>query len=190
MEMPNRVRAATRKTWRNWLAKNHARHREAWLVFPKKHTGKPSVSYEEAVEEAICFGWIDSIIQRIDEDTYARKFTPRTDVDKWSDVNRRRVAKVIAEGRMTRAGLAKIGYPNPERPPRNAPAKRSFPLPAYFRRELEANPKAWENFQKLPPSARRNYVGWVTTAKKEETRRRRMIKAIRLLAANKALGLR
>lgn len=190
MKMVNRVRAATRRRWRTWLEKNHERRSEAWLVFMKKHTGKACVSYEEAVEEAICFGWIDSLIQRIDEDSYARKFTPRTDREKWSESNKRRVAKVIAEGRMTPAGLAVIGYPHPERPPGKPKPREEYPLPTYLRRALRANKKAWENFRKLPPSARRNYVGWITTAKKEETRRKRMEEALRLLAANKPLGLR
>jgi hypothetical protein len=104
------------ESWRAWLAKNHASEREVWVIFPKKHTGEKCMSYEDSVEEALCHGWIDSIIKRIDDQTYARKFTPRTDNLNWSDVNKRRVAKCIREGRMTEIGLAKIAYENVEHP--------------------------------------------------------------------------
>src|SRR5256712_10808633 len=88
-------RAGDRESWRAWLTKNHASEREVWVVFPKKHTGEKCMSYEDSVEEALCHGWIDSIIKRIDDETYARKFTPRTNNENWSEVNKRRVAKCI-----------------------------------------------------------------------------------------------
>src|SRR5579862_7863033 len=110
--------ATDRETWRAWLAANHSSEKEVWVVFPKKRTGQPCMSYEDSVEEALCHGWIDSIIRRIDDNSYARKFTPRTNHQNWSESNRRRVARLIAEGRMTDIGLAKVSYSKSKPQPR------------------------------------------------------------------------
>ena len=97
-----------RGEWREWLASHHGSETKIWLVFHKTHTGVTSISYGAAVEEALCFGWIDSIIRRIDEDRYVRKFTPRRIDSVWSESNKRRAERMIAEGRMTGAGLAQV----------------------------------------------------------------------------------
>jgi uncharacterized protein YdeI (YjbR/CyaY-like superfamily) len=94
--------------WRAWLQANHAVEKEVWLTFYKKHTGIPSLTFEEAAEEALCFGWIDSVMKRIDDEKYVLRHTPRKKGSNWSEVNKRRVAKLIEQGRMTEAGLAKI----------------------------------------------------------------------------------
>src|SRR5215831_19383279 len=147
MKTMKRFAATDRPAWRSWLAANYASEREVWVVFQKKHTGRLCMSYEDSVEEALCFGWIDSIVKRLDDDSYARKFTPRTDDTNWSESNKRRVAKCIEEGRMTPIGLAKIAYANPEN--YQAPAKLSAksakraakpsPLPLFVTRDLRAN---------------------------------------------------
>src|SRR5262249_13199943 len=98
----------SREEWRTWLADHSESEAEVWLIYYKKHTGQPRIPYDHAVEEALCFGWIDSIVKRIDDETFAQKFTPRRDRTKWSALNKRRVRKLIREGRMTEAGLAKI----------------------------------------------------------------------------------
>lgn len=108
MEIPKTLHASNRDAWRAWLDRHHETEQEIWLVFYKKHTGKPGVSYEDAVEEALCFGWIDSIVRRIDDERYAQKFGPRKANSKWSESNKRRVRKMMEEGKMTAAGLAKI----------------------------------------------------------------------------------
>jgi uncharacterized protein YdeI (YjbR/CyaY-like superfamily) len=189
MKSSKTFRATDRETWRAWLAENCASEKEVWVVYPKKHTGEASVSYEDSVEEALCYGWIDSIIKRIDETTYARKFTPRTDNENWSEVNKKRVAKCIKEGRMTEIGLAKINYSNAERPPRPSMPK-SFPVPSFMAKALKANPQAWKNFNALAPSYQRHYTIWITMAKREETREKRLQEAVRLLARNQKLGLK
>lgn len=98
-----------RRQWRRWLTGNHDREvKGIWLVFNKKNTGRPSLEYEESVEEALCSGWIDSIIKRIDEGKYCRKFTPRKDDSNWSTTNKKGVEKIIKEGNMTEFGLAKV----------------------------------------------------------------------------------
>lgn len=98
------------KDWRRWLAKNHNRKQEVWLVYFKPASGRSNIDYETSVEEALCFGWIDSIIQSIDEEKYARKFNPRRSESRWSETNKRRALKVIREGRMTEAGQAKVTF--------------------------------------------------------------------------------
>jgi uncharacterized protein YdeI (YjbR/CyaY-like superfamily) len=185
MELTLTFHAPDRETWRGWLEQHHADEKEVWLIFYKAHTKKPCISYEESVEEALCFGWIDSVVQRIDEDRYAQKFTPRRMDSAWSESNKRRVAKVIAEGRMTPAGLAKITYPLDA--PLPAPAKKEFVVPEWISVGLQASPLAWTNFSKLPPSHQKRYVNWLSSAKKEETRQRNLQKAVRMLEANRRL---
>src|ERR1700752_528723 len=96
--------------WRKWLEKNHKREKEVWVVYFKSASGKSNIDYESSVEEALCFGWIDSIIQKLDENKYARKFNPRRMGSRWSETNKRRVVKVIRDGRMTKAGLDKVTF--------------------------------------------------------------------------------
>jgi len=98
----------TVREWREWLALNHGKVRELWVLFYKKDTDRSSMDYESAVEEALCFGWVDSIIKKIDDTKYLRKFTPRNENSRWSETNRKRVKRLISQNRMTDAGLAKI----------------------------------------------------------------------------------
>jgi len=176
-----------RRKWRAWLAKHHDKHREVWLVSYKPHAGKPSLSYEDAVQEALCYGWIDSIIRKLDDDRYARKFTPRSNTARWSESNLKRMKQLVQAGLMTDIGLAKMDSGAKATIP---PYKRFPTVPAFFKRALAANPKARENFARMADSYRRMFVGWVGTAKKEETRERRLREAIRLLERNEKLGLK
>jgi uncharacterized protein YdeI (YjbR/CyaY-like superfamily) len=189
MKMHKTLNATDREAWRAWLSENHGSEREVWLVFPNRRTGKVVMSYEDAVGEALCYGWIDSIVQRLDDKSYARKFTPRTDNLRWSELNKRRVAKLIRENRMTDIGLAKVGYSNPEQR-RPKPKRKVWSVPRFMKTALQAQPKAWENFSALAPSHQRNYVGWVMDAKRDETRQRRLAEAIHLLTENRKLGLK
>ena len=102
------VPAKSAKEWRKWLEKNHLKEKSVWLIMYKKDSGIPSVYYPDAVTEALCFGWIDSIIKKVDDDQYVRKFTPRTDLSKWSDLNKKTVLSLIEKGKMTEIGLEKI----------------------------------------------------------------------------------
>lgn len=179
-----------RAAWRAWLEKHHDNSPGVWLVYYKQSAGHRTLSYEDSVLEALCFGWIDSIIKKIDEDKYVRKFTPRAPGSDWSVSNKRRIAKLIREGWMTKAGLGCVDYAHPEREPAEPPSRVDPPLPLYFKRALIANGAAWKNFKNLPPSYRRLYILWIATAKKPETRDRRLQEAVSLLAQNKKLGLR
>ena len=183
--------------WRAWLEKHHESETEVWLVFFKTHTGQSHIAYEEAVEEALCFGWIDSIIRRLDDERYARKFTPRKKRSKWSALNRRRVAKLVREGRMTRAGIAKITFPLADGKGQDSDADPSGDkhrledrLSPQMERTLRANVKAWEKYGKLAPSCRRNCIGWVMSAKKEATRERRFLELLRVLSRGEKLGMK
>ncbi|HUO84944.1 MAG TPA: YdeI/OmpD-associated family protein [Thermoanaerobaculia bacterium] len=176
----------SRREWRAWLEKHHRSKSEIWLVFHKRHTGVKSVGYDQAVEEALCFGWIDSLIRRIDDDRYARKFTPRKPDSLWSASNRRRWAELEARGQLAPAGLERGPTDLSAGPPR----PRTVKLPAYIEQALRANPPAWEEFEKLSPSQRRLYVGWIDSAKREETKGRRLREAVSLLAAGRKLGLK
>ena len=154
-----------------------------------RQKAEASIAYEDSVEEALCFGWIDSLIRRLDDDQYARLFTPRIDHKNWSEMNKKRIAKLIQEGRMTAAGLAKASYLIDDN---HAAAKkgRALTVPDYMRQALLANKRALKNFNNLAPSYQRHYIGWITSAKKEETRQKRLAEAIGLLTRNLKLGLK
>jgi uncharacterized protein YdeI (YjbR/CyaY-like superfamily) len=154
------------------------------LVFYKRHTGVESIPYEDAVREALCFGWIDSLIRRLDDDRYTLKFTPRKPTSKWSDLNRKRWAELNAAGLLEAAGVAAA-------PTDNKYAKPTIPvLPAYIAKAFKTNPKAWAFFQTLAPSYRRYFVVWIHVAKQPETRTKRIKESIALLAAGKKLGIK
>jgi uncharacterized protein YdeI (YjbR/CyaY-like superfamily) len=181
----------TRADWRAWLAANHDRETEIWLVYNKRHTGEPRVEYDDAVEEALCFGWIDSIVRTIDENRYAQKFTPRKVKSKWSASNRERFARMVREGKMTPAGMAKAPPPEEDGDAAKAPAQRvGDSVPGYIEEAFRDNGAAWTNFSNLAPSYRRLYVGWIEDAKREETRRKRLAEAVGLLEQGKKLGLK
>jgi uncharacterized protein YdeI (YjbR/CyaY-like superfamily) len=167
----------TRREWRRWLAAHHASDSEIWLVLYKRHTGVKSLTYNDAVEEALCYGWIDSILRRLDDARYVQKFTPRKVDSSWSTANRRRYADLKSRGLLAAPGLERAPTSRSGDAPRPSIAK----LPPYIERALRANPRA---------SHRRAYVGWIDSAKREETKERRLREAVRLLAAGKPLGMK
>jgi uncharacterized protein YdeI (YjbR/CyaY-like superfamily) len=175
------VFAADRVEWRRWLKKYSARSQEIWLVFYKKASGKPSVSYDHAVEEALCFGWIDGMVKKLDEECYAQRFTPRKPKSAWSKSNIQRVERLVAEGRMTPAGLKVYSGHARETPP--MPTELPKDLDDKFRRQRAA----WGNYEKFPPGYRRMTAGWVASAKKEETRIKRLEKLIEYSARNERI---
>jgi uncharacterized protein YdeI (YjbR/CyaY-like superfamily) len=174
-----------RQQWRTWLGKHHSSSPGIWLVFYKKHTLVKSIPYEDSVREALCFGWIDSLIKRLDDDRYALKFTPRQPTSKWSDINRKRWVELKAAGLLTTTGLAAAPTDN-KYPPRPAIPD----MPAYIAKALKENPKAWNFFQELAPTHRRHFVVWIHIAKRPATREKRIREAISLLAAGQKLGLK
>ena len=175
----------SRRQWRAWLARHHKSSSGIWLVFYKHHTGLKSMPYEDAVREALCFGWIDSLVRRLDDDRYALKVTPRKPTSKWSDSNRRRWRELHAAGLLSEAGLVAA-------PTENTYAPRPLipDLPNYIAKALKAHAKAWKFFRELAPTQRRNFVVWIHTAKRADTRDRRIRESLALLAAGKKLGLK
>src|SRR5262245_66247374 len=179
------LQVTSRREWRAWLKKHHASSPGVWLVRHKAHTGITSVPYEDLVREALCFGWIDSLVKRLDADQYAIKVTPRKPTSKWSQLNRTRWTELNEAGMLTPAGLAAA-------PTSNAYAPRPVipELPGYIAKALRANARAWKFFRELAPTYRRDFVVWIHIAKRPETRARRLRESISLLAAGKKLGLR
>jgi uncharacterized protein YdeI (YjbR/CyaY-like superfamily) len=183
-------------SFRKWLKENYDKSPGIWLTFYKSHSGKECIKHGEALDTALCYGWIDSIIKRTDEFKYVVKFTPRTNTSKWSDANKKRVIELIRDGKMTDAGLKKIdiylktgkvSWEIAERPVRN---KDHVAAPEYLLGELSKNEPALSNFLKLAPYNQRLYILWVTSAKREDTIRRRLAEAVELLKGNRKLGLK
>jgi uncharacterized protein YdeI (YjbR/CyaY-like superfamily) len=186
------VHASTRAQWRRWLAENHDKEAGGiWLVFHRKETGKPALDYEAAVEEALCVGWIDSVIKKLDDERYCRRFTPRKDGSVWSEPNKRRAEKMVRAGRMTAAGLAKVEAA--KRLGRWATDPRpviSPEVPQDLAAALARNRKARSFFDTLAPSCRKQFIGWIVTAKQSETRVKRVRESLALLARGGKLGLK
>jgi len=170
--------------WRAWLRKNHLKEQGVWLVYRRKGTAAKSVSYEESVDEALAYGWIDSLIKKINDEKYARKFTPRKPLSIWSGTNIERVDKLRKEGRMTRWGLAAFAKRTQEVSPSERIDVDDLATPSDFEDALRANKTAWDNFERFTPGYRKRYLMWILTAKKPETRNRRIAEAVSLISRN------
>jgi uncharacterized protein YdeI (YjbR/CyaY-like superfamily) len=165
----------TLSAWMKWLAKNHASAEAQWVGFYKRGSGRPSITWPESVDGALCYGWIDGLRQSIDDTRYKIRFTPRKKTSHWSHVNVRRVQELIAQKRMTPAGLAAFEARSAERTGLASHEQKQTPkLPPAAQKQLEANAKAWAYFQSCPPWYQRGATHWVMSAKKEETRSRRL----------------
>lgn len=175
----------SRAAWRRWLDKNHASSPGIWMVFPKKHTGRNRVPYADTVEEALCFGWIDSLVRTIDDDLYAQKFTPRNPKSLWSEINRKRYAQLKKAGLLAPAGVRMAPTKKRYDPPPEIPE-----LPDYIAEAFRKSRKAWKHFNELAPAYRRNYVAWIHTARRPETREKRILESVRLLERGDKLGMK
>ena len=184
------------KEWRNWLEKNHSTSDEIWLIYYKKVSGKPRISYNDAVEEALCFGWIDGKIRRINEDYYIQRFTPRRPGSRWSKYNIDRVQKLIKECRMQPEGLE--AFKKALEKPELIYDNKSDGEPAIPDDLMDSFRKGFsklleiivvDNFVKFSPSIRRLYIEWLNSAKKSETRPRRIEKIISFAEKNIRPGM-
>ncbi|MGZ5556506.1 MAG: YdeI/OmpD-associated family protein [Candidatus Aminicenantales bacterium] len=183
----------TRQAWRAWLSRNHAKEKGIWLAYYKKGSGKKSVTYEEALQEALCFGWIDSTVGRIDDERYKQRFTPRKDKSVWSSSNKVRVKKLSAEGRMAPPGRAKV-----EAAKRNRSWEslsdidrigKDADIPVDLREALSRDARAREVFDKRPPSEKKLWAYWILSAKRPETRARRIKETVERLIAGRRPGM-
>jgi uncharacterized protein YdeI (YjbR/CyaY-like superfamily) len=182
----------TRSAWRAWLARNHDKAKGIWLSYYKKGSGKKSVTYEEALQEALCYGWIDSTVGRLDAEKYKQRYTPRNLKSVWSPSNKARVEKLIADGLMAPPGLAKV-----EAAKRSGSwdilndverIGRGAEIPADLLEALAKDGRARQVFEKRPPSEKKLWAYWILSAKKPETRARRIEETVKRLIAGRRPG--
>jgi uncharacterized protein YdeI (YjbR/CyaY-like superfamily) len=177
---------ASQEAFRRWLEKNHGAQMELWIGFYKLHTGRKGLSYAQAVDEALCFGWIDGLVRRFDEAAFMQRFTPRKAKSTWSQVNIRKVDVLTKAGRMAAPGLAAFNTRDPARTGLYSFENRNPQFDAATARRFRAHKKAWAFFEAQPPGYRRTATHWTMSAKREETRERRLARLI----ADSALGKR
>jgi uncharacterized protein YdeI (YjbR/CyaY-like superfamily) len=178
------VEAATRREWRNWLAKHGRTAQGAQLVMYNKKSGKSGVTYEEAVEEALCFGWIDNKATKRDEESHFLWFAPRKAKSNWSQSNKERVERLIAQGLMTPEGQAFIDLAKSNGTWDVLDGAQQAVIPEDLQKELARNKKAQQYFNAFPPSSQRLILEWIATAKRPETRQKRITETVTLAAQN------
>ncbi|MGH2583063.1 MAG: YdeI/OmpD-associated family protein [Anaerolineales bacterium] len=184
MKLGKTLEVSSRAAWRRWLAANHKKADEIWLVFYRKSSGKPRISYNDAVEEALCYGWIDSILKPIDKERFAQRFSSRRPKSNLSEMNKQRIRKLIANKKMTKAGLAAVeGLYKPAK-------EKKLRAPSYLLKALKAEPGIWRNFEKFPESYKRIRVAYIESQKRhgKEQHQRALNHFVRMTAKNKRIG--
>lgn len=183
-------------TFRSWLKDNHDKSPGIWLIFYKKHTNVECITYTEALDEALCHGWIDSTRKRVDDEKYIQKFSPRKNTLNWSDVNKLKVLALIKQGKMTEIGLNKIdeyiktGKFTWKLEEEKEKKETGVEIPAFIVNEFSNHEPALSNFNNLAKSYKKQYIGWICSAKREETKLRRLGEAVKLLKENKKLDMK
>ena len=190
MEIAETLYVTNRIDWRDWLQSNHQSKKEIWLIYYKKHTGKPRIPYDDAVEEALCFGWIDSIVKRVDDATFVQKFSPRKPRSVWSVLNKERVEKMIKAGLMTQVGMDKIEEAKNNGKWEEAySSKKVVDIPSDLTIALRKDKVAHRNFLNFADSYKNMYINWINSAKKEETRQRRIKEVVLRSSKNMKPGM-
>jgi len=175
--------------WRKWLRRNHAKSHGEWVYMYKK-AARNGLRYQDALDEALCFGWIDGQIHAVDKEKFRQRWTPRRKRSVWSLANKTRVERLTAEGRMAKAGLAAVGEAKKTGKWQAAYAsRREERVPVDLARALKAESEAWSNFSRFAPTYRNTYVGWVADAKQAETRQRRITAVVRRAFRNRKPGM-
>jgi uncharacterized protein YdeI (YjbR/CyaY-like superfamily) len=172
--MPEIVFFKTQKAFRKWLEKNHNKLSEQWVGFYKKNTGKKSIDWSQSVDEALCFGWIDGIRKTNDDDSYKIRFTPRKPQSNWSTINLKKMDELIKNGLVKPEGLKIYSMRKPEKTGVYSYTNRPAGLEEHYEKIMKKNKKAWDFFCSQPPSYRRTASWWVLSAKREETRMKRL----------------
>jgi uncharacterized protein YdeI (YjbR/CyaY-like superfamily) len=179
MEVTKTLYITNPKDWRNWLKKNYKSEKEIWLVYPKKETGKPRIQYNDAVEEALCFGWIDSIIKTLDEDNTVQRFSPRKPKAKYSQANIERLRALVAKKKVTKEVIETLGDV----------LKKKFIFPADILKALKANKEAWKNYQKFSDSYKRIRIAFIDGVRdRPEEFKKRLHHFIEMTEKNKMFG--
>lgn len=184
MDDREQIQVESSAEWRAWLARNHAREEGVWLVRFKKHCGAKYVSTEDAIDEALCFGWIDSLPRKLDEERTMLWFAPRKPGSNWSKRNKERVAALIADGRMTAAGMAKVEAAKQDGTWNALDAVEALEIPPELATEFARYATARQNFEAFPRSARRGILEWIMNAWRPETRAKRIAETARLAEEN------
>ena len=181
---PNSVHPKSRAEWRKWLEENQARKEGIWLISYKKDTGKPRFDYDESVEEALCFGWVDSKPAKLDEERSMLWFAPRKPKTNWSKLNKDRVEKMIKAGLMAPAGLAKVEAAKKDGSWNALDGVEALEIPPDLAKALSKNKTAKEYFEAFPRSVKRGILEWILNAKRPETRTKRIEETVSLAEKN------
>ena len=179
MQITETLYVTNRDEWRTWLADNHATKKEIWLITYSKNSNKPSVLYLHAVEEALCFGWIDGIAKKIDSERSAQRFTPRRPKSNWTELNKERAKRLINSGKMTEAGLKVLPDLSPD----------AFQIPKDILEALQADVQTWNNFQRFPDVYKRIRIGYIEEVRKQSTEfQKRLNNFLKKTRENKMFG--
>ncbi len=192
MEIGKTLYAKNRSQWRKWLEKNHSKESEIWLIYYRKSSGKPRISYNDAVEEALCFGWIDSTAKPVDDVSWAQRFTPRRKNSKLSELNKERVRQMIKAKKMTKFGLEKIKHEMHEDSLKlnRKPKLKKFVMPEDILAELKKDPVVWKNFSKFPETYKSIRVAWIDGSRsRADVYKTRLNYFIKMTAKNKKFGM-
>ncbi len=182
MQLGKTLCVTNRKDWRSWLAKNHNKEKEIWLIYYRKSSGKPRIPYNDAVEEALCYGWIDSIIKSIDEEKFAQRFTPRRPKSVLSELNKERIHRLIADKSMTSKGLNAVSHAFDK--------NQKFTIAPYILKNLQQDQEVWKNFQNFPHSYKRIRIGWIASARtRPKLFSQRLKYFLKMTAKNKKYGM-
>lgn len=184
MEKTKKFLAKNRQEWRSWLEKNHEKEKKVFLIKYKKHTGKPSLNNREAMEEAICFGWIDTIVKRLDDERDQQCFVRRTDKSRWSSNTLSYAEDMVKQKKMAPAGMKRY-LEGKNKPVIDHGLPKNPNIPEDLKKELEKSKKAKNNFDRMAPSARRVYIYWIEKAKRKETRKKRVKEVFKRAKENK-----
>ena len=186
--MENSLFFTNREDWRFWLKENYDKENHVWLTLFKKKFQKKGMTLKDAVEEAICFGWIDGKLKRMDNERFILRFSPRKAKSVWSKINKERAQRLIKSGRMTEAGLVKIEVAKKNGLWQSAYTNKiKEDIPLDLKEALMKEKKSWENFQKFANSYRNMYIGWINSAKTAETRIKRIKKVVKQSLLNKKM---
>jgi len=190
MQIGKTLYVHTRKAWRSWLRAHHATEKEIWLIYYKKQSGKPRIPYNDAVEEALCYGWIDSIVKPVDGEKYAQRFSPRKPKAKWSPMNIERMRRLIRKKKVTRAGIeAAKDILGTLRRTQKGKGER-VKVPSDILNALKNDPITWKNFRRFPESYKRIRVGWIDGARsRPEVFQQRLRYFLKMTARNKRFGM-
>ncbi len=192
MEITEKIYVKNRVEWRNWLEKYHASAKEIWLIYYKKGSGKPRIPYNDAVEEALCFGWIDSTVKAVDEYCYVQRFSPRREKSQLSEANKERIRQMVKAGRMTPAGIESINHHLGEgaNTGDHDSLFGSFDIPKDILKAIQKDDIVWKNFNRFPQHYKRVRVGWINAARsRPEIFKTRLNYFIKMTGKDKMYGM-